>query len=77
VKKKILLEISVESVEAAAAAERGGADRIELCGDLSVGGLTPDLILMRAAREEIRIPIFVMIRPRPGDFVYRRLNLRR
>jgi len=70
VKKKILLEISVESVEAAAAAERGGADRIELCCDLSVGGLTPDPALIRAVRQQIQIPIFVMIRPRGGDFVY-------
>jgi copper homeostasis protein len=70
VKKKILLEISVESVETAAAAERGGADRIELCGDLSVGGLTPDPALIRAVRQQIQIPIFVMIRPRAGDFVY-------
>lgn len=69
-KKKILLEISVESVEAAAAAERGGADRIELCCDLSVGGLTPDLALIRAVRQQLQIPIFVMIRPRGGDFVY-------
>jgi len=70
VKKKLLLEISVESVEAAAAAERGGADRVELCIDLSVGGLTPDAALRRAVRQQIQIPIFVMIRPRPGDFVY-------
>ena len=69
-KKKILLEISVASVEGAAAAERGGADRIELCSNLSVGGLIPDLTLLHAVREEIQIPIFVMIRPRPGDFVY-------
>jgi copper homeostasis protein len=70
VKKKILLEISVEAVEAAAAAERGGADRIELCSDLSVGGLTPQTALLRAVRQKIQIPIFVMIRPRAGDFVY-------
>jgi copper homeostasis protein len=70
VKKKIRLEISVESVEAAAAAERGRADRIELCSNLSVGGLTPGPALLRAARQQIQIPIFVTIRPRPGDFVY-------
>jgi copper homeostasis protein len=70
VKKKILLEISVESVEAAAAAERGGADRIELCDNLSVGGLTPQAALIRAVRQQIEIPIFVMIRPCAGDFVY-------
>lgn len=69
-KKDLLLEISVESLPAAAAAERGGADRIELCGDLSVGGLTPDPALLRAVRQQIQIPIFVMIRARAGDFVY-------
>jgi len=69
VKKKILLEIAVESLEAAAAADRGGADRIELCRDLPVGGLTPDLALIRVVLQQIHIPIFVMIRPRPGDFV--------
>jgi copper homeostasis protein len=70
VKKKILLEIAVESLEAAAAAERGGADRIELCRDLFVGGLTPDLALFPAVLQQTHIPIFVMIRPLAGDFVY-------
>lgn len=69
-KKKILLEISVEFVNAAAAAARGGADRIELCSNLPVGGLTPKVTLLRALRQQIQIPIFVMIRPRAGDFVY-------
>jgi copper homeostasis protein len=67
---KYLLEISVESVEAALAAERGGADRIELCADLATGGVTPSAELMRAVRERLRVPIFVMIRARGGDFVY-------
>jgi copper homeostasis protein len=70
VKKKILLEISVEALEAAVAAERGGADRIELCSDLSTGGLTPETALLRKLRQQIQIPIFVMIRARAGDFVY-------
>jgi copper homeostasis protein len=67
---KYLLEISVETLEAALAAERGGADRIELCADLSVGGVTPSVKLMGAVREQLQIPIFAMIRPRGGDFVY-------
>jgi len=65
-----LLEISVESLEAALAAARGGADRIELCGNLSAGGITPSIALMHAVREHLSIPVFVMIRPRAGDFVY-------
>jgi copper homeostasis protein len=65
-----LLEISVETLEAALAAERGGADRIELCADLSVGGVTPSVKLIGTVREQLQIPVFVMIRPRGGDFVY-------
>lgn len=68
--EKYLLEISVESAEGALAAERGGANRIELCGNLSAGGVTPRVELMRDVRERVSIPIFAMIRPRPGDFVY-------
>jgi copper homeostasis protein len=68
--RKYLLEISVDGVDRAAAAEPGGADRIELCADLSVGGLTPSRELLSTVREKVRIPIFSMIRPRRGDFVY-------
>jgi len=67
---KCLLEISIEALESALAAERGGADRIELCGDLSLGGVTPGADLMRTTRAQLRIPIFSMVRPRAGDFVY-------
>jgi copper homeostasis protein len=70
VSRKCLLEISVEALTAAMAAERGGADRIELCGNLSVGGVTPDAGLLRAVRAQVRIPVFSMVRPRAGDFVY-------
>lgn len=65
-----LLEISVESLDAALAAVRGGADRIELCENLSVGGVTPGPHLMQRARAQIRVPIFAMIRPRAGSFCY-------
>jgi copper homeostasis protein len=68
--RKCLLEISVETLEAALAAERGGADRLELCEDLSHGGVTPSADLVNALRAQLRLPIFVMIRPRAGDFVY-------
>jgi copper homeostasis protein len=67
---RYLLEISVESAEAAAAAERGGADRLELCAELAVGGVTPGEELMRAVRAAAKLPIFVMIRPRAGNFTY-------
>jgi len=65
-----LLEISVETGEAALAAQCGGADRIELCGSLSIGGVTPSIEVMRTVREQVRIPVFAIIRPRGGDFVY-------
>ena len=69
---KCLLEISIETLEAAKAAERGGADRIELCGNLSVAGVTPKAELVCAVRAQVHIPIFSMVRPRGGDFVYSR-----
>ena len=68
--RPILLEISVENAAAAVAAERGGAHRIELCADLRLGGLTPSENLMRSVRESVKLPVFAMIRPRAGDFVY-------
>jgi|ERR1700733_6205153 len=65
-----VLEICVESVDYAVAAERGGAQRIELCTDLPSGGVTPSAALMQTARRQLRIPIHVLIRPRAGDFYY-------
>lgn len=60
----------MESVDDAVAAERGGAQRIELCSDLSSGGITPSAGLMQTTRRHVRLPIHALIRPRPGDFCY-------
>jgi copper homeostasis protein len=66
----LLLEVAVDSLARAKAAERAGAHRLELCADLQAGGLTPGLELIRLVRLAVRIPIHVMVRPRPGGFVY-------
>ncbi|NRP17295.1 Copper homeostasis protein CutC [Ensifer adhaerens] len=63
------LEVCVDDADGLAAAVEGGADRIELCAALSVGGLTPTAGLMALAGPP-RVPVYVMIRPRPGDFVF-------
>ena len=66
----VLLEVCVESLASALAAEQGGAHRVELCSHLAVEGVTPPAPLMEAVRRRISIPIHVLIRPRPGDFSY-------
>jgi copper homeostasis protein len=66
----ILIEAAVESPESALAAERAGADRIELCANLNDGGTTPSAGLIAAVLNQIQLPVFVMIRPRGGGFVY-------
>jgi len=65
-----ILEICVDSLASARAAVSAGADRLELCSALSVGGLTPYTALLRQIREESDIPIRCLIRHRAGDFLY-------
>src|SRR3954468_6306435 len=66
----VLIEACVDAIDSALEAEAGGAGRIELCGELLQGGITPSAGLMAAVWERVNIPLFVLIRPRPGDFHY-------
>ncbi len=66
----MLVEVAVESLDAARAAAAGGADRIELVTDLSIGGVTPSEELTGNVRDDVDVTVFVMVRPRGGDFVY-------
>ncbi|WP_406700455.1 copper homeostasis protein CutC [Singulisphaera sp. Ch08] len=66
----VVVEICVEGIESALAAHTGGTDRIELCENLAVGGVTPSMGSIALACRRLAIPVHVLIRPRGGDFVY-------
>lgn len=67
---KITVEICAQSITSALIAQEGGADRIELCSALEVGGLTPSYATLVEAKKRLTLNIAVLIRPRAGDFFY-------
>ena len=68
--KKMILECCIDSVESAIAAQKGGANRLEMCGNLIIGGTTPTLSLYHEIRKHTDIKIHALLRPRFGDFLY-------
>tara|TARA_B100000767_G_C19739949_1_gene525700 strand:+ start:1085 stop:1798 length:714 start_codon:yes stop_codon:yes gene_type:complete len=64
------IEVCVTNLEDAKKTEQLGADRIELCAELGIGGITPSVGLVKQLLDEIEIPIHVLVRPRSGDFNY-------
>ena len=66
----MIIEVCAESYEYALKAEKAGADRIELCKDLHLDGLTPDYESAKRTIDKLDIPVFILIRPRGGDFIY-------
>ena len=65
-----LLEVAADGLRSAIAAQAGGADRIELCAGLGEGGTTPSHGVIATTRDAVDIPVFVLVRPRNGDFLY-------
>ena len=64
------IEIACFNLESALIAQKAGAERVELCADMSVGGITPTIEIIQQVREHLTIDLYVMIRPRGGNFVY-------
>ncbi|PIA81635.1 copper homeostasis protein CutC [Gaetbulibacter sp. 4G1] len=66
----MLLEICANSYRSAKCAEKAGAHRIELCSELAIGGITPSFGLIKKVIDTLKIPVFVLIRPRSGNFTF-------
>ena len=66
----MIIEVCAESYEYALKAEKAGADRIELCKDLHLDGLTPDYESAKKTIDSLNIPVFILIRPKEGNFIY-------
>lgn len=69
------IEVCAYSLNSCLTAQKAGAGRIELCGGLAEGGTTPSAGLIQLARQHLAIPLYVMIRPRGGDFLYSETEL--
>jgi copper homeostasis protein len=72
-----LLEVACFDLRSAVIAEEAGADRLELCTDYGIGGITPPDSAILSARQKIKIPLFVLIRPRGGDFLFNETEIAR
>jgi copper homeostasis protein len=68
--KRPVLEVSIEGVDGLLVAQDNGADRVELCASVLEGGITPSIGVVREALRRARVPVFVIVRPRGGDFLY-------
>ncbi|CAL3970544.1 unnamed protein product, partial [Diplocarpon coronariae] len=64
------LEIASFNAESALLAQANGANRVELCAEQSLGGVSPSVATLQALRQSVTIPIYVMLRPRGGNFIY-------